>query len=99
MGEWLRYAVRLTAAVILLGVAAVLLLMAATIPESRGLMLGVGGTLAAGGLFSWPRRPNAWRSEPPTSRQLAYAADLGVRVPRGATKGQVSDLISAAKER
>jgi len=49
--------------------------------------------------LAWPRRPNSWRSDPPTDRQLAYAEDLGIAVPPGATKGLVSDLISAAKGR
>lgn len=33
--------------------------------------------------------------EPPTERQLAYAKDLGISVPSGASKEEVSDLIGA----
>jgi hypothetical protein len=32
----------------------------------------------------------------PTDRQLAYAADLGARIPEGATRAEVSDLIDNA---
>lgn len=58
-----------------------------------GLVLGL--FAIAGAWMSWPRRPNAWKADPPTDRQLAYAADLGIVVPPGATKGEVSAMISA----
>jgi hypothetical protein len=52
----------------------------------------------AGAFFTWPRMPNAWRRDPPTARQLEYAADLGIKVLPGMTKGRLSDLISLAKQ-
>lgn len=58
-----------------------------------GLLFGVGCIAAA--RYGWPRKPNAWKSDPPTDRQLAYAADLGISVPPGATKGEVSAMITA----
>jgi hypothetical protein len=58
-----------------------------------GFVLGL--FAIAGAWMSWPRRPNAWKADPPTDRQLAYAADLGIVVPPGATKGEVSAMISA----
>lgn len=51
----------------------------------------------AASVLSWPRVPDAWRRDPPTDRQLAYAQSLGIVVPEGATKGQVSDMIERAK--
>ena len=45
----------------------------------------------------WQRK--SWRDEPPSEKQLNYADDLGISVPPGCTKGQVSDLIDAAKRK
>jgi hypothetical protein len=97
--EWLKYAVRLAAAVVLLAMAAAMLIAAATVPDARAVTLSIAAVMALGCFFVWPRRPNAWRKDPPTNRQLAYAATLGITVPRRATKGQVSDLISASTGR
>lgn len=58
-----------------------------------GLLLGAASIAAA--WYGWPRRPHAWKSDPPTDKQLAYAADLGIVVPPGATKGEVSAMITA----
>ncbi len=49
--------------------------------------------LAAVGL-SWPRIPDAWRKDPPTQKQLAFAASLEIDVPEGISKGELSNLIS-----
>jgi hypothetical protein len=99
MSEWFSWAARVAATVVLFVFAASFLLIAAVTPKA--LAVGLGGAAVTGlaGWFTWPRIPNAWRRDPPTQRQLEYAADLGIRVPRRATKGQVSDLISAAKAR
>jgi len=59
----------------------------------------VGVVLLLGCVLSWPRRKDAWRKDPPTQKQLAYAASLGILVPPGASKGEVSDLISAVAGR
>lgn len=92
--ETLIYGLRALAAFLMLGVAVVMALLGVAVDGGRGVMLGMAGVLAVAGWFSWPRHPDAWRNDPPTKRQLDYAADLGIRVPRRATKGQVSDLIS-----
>lgn len=55
-------------------------------------VIGVGMIL--GGVLLWPRSKDRWRKDPPTQKQLAYAASLGIAIPNGASKGQVSDLIS-----
>ena len=36
--------------------------------------------------------------EPPTDRQVAYAKDIGVKIPSGITKSELSDLISCKVE-
>jgi len=36
----------------------------------------------------------AWRTKPPTARQLGYCRSRGIEVPRGATTGEVGDLQS-----
>lgn len=97
MVEWLKYAVRLLAAVMLVGFAAVMLLLAASDPKSRTFSAGLGAVFGLAGLFTWPRRPHAWRRDPPTERQVAYAIDLGIRVRPGMSKGDLSDLIAQAK--
>lgn len=93
--ELFKYAVRALAAVFLIGVAAVLALLAVAVDQGRAIVFGMAGVLAVAGWFAWPRHPDAWRNDPPTRRQREYAADLGIKVPKRATKGQVSDLISA----
>ena len=40
----------------------------------------------------------SWRDDPATERQRAFAKELGVKIPSGATKGEASDIISEAKE-
>lgn len=92
--EVLKYAVRLAAAVVMLGISVSMLIAAAAVPDAIGVTLSVAAVMGLAGFFAWPRRPNAWRQDPPTQRQLEYAANLGIRVPKRATKGQVSDLIS-----
>lgn len=99
MFGWLKYLVRLLASIGLVVLAVIFGIMGAFEPKARALGLGGAAVFALAGLFAWPRRPNAWRSDPPTERQVRYAADLGIRLPRGATKGQVSDLISKATGR
>lgn len=92
--EWITYLARAAgaAAIGLFGVAMLAGALVGT--DERSLMLGMGVAGCLGAWFSWPRSPNAWRRDPPSEKQLRYAADLGIRVPRGATKGDVSDAIS-----
>lgn len=75
--------------------------------QGNGFVLSPKGLAALGSLstFSQSRRgavargstdsPMRQASEPATERQLAYAKDLGISVPPGATKEEVSDLIDA----
>lgn len=99
MSEWLVWAGRMAAAVVLFLVAFTFALIGIMTPDGKLVGYGLAAVTGLGGWLTWPRLPNAWRRDPPTQRQLDYAADLGIRVPRRATKGQVSDLISAAKGR
>jgi hypothetical protein len=92
--DYVRFVVRLVGSLTLGAFG--LMFAAASVGErfnAVGLVLGL--FAIAGAWFSWPRRPNAWKADPPTERQLAYAADLGIAVPPGATKGEVSAMISA----
>lgn len=94
MGDFLKRAVRGIACVILAMMALAMLFVAVSEPDARAVGLGFGAVLAMAAVFTWPRGANAWRKERPSKRQLEYAADLGIRVRRGATKGEVSDMIS-----
>jgi hypothetical protein len=98
MLAWLLYAVRLLASVVMLFVTVTFLIIAAVDPKTRWLLLGMAGLFGVAGAFAWPRRPNAWRHDPPTDRQVAFARDLGISIPRKITKGELSDLISQAKQ-
>lgn len=60
--------------------------------NTLGLLAGI--AIAAAGAFAWPRRANAWRNDRPSDKQIAYATSLGIDIPPGASKGELSDLIS-----
>lgn len=99
MAEWGKYAVRAAAAGILMMAAVSMLIAAAAVDDSRAMLFGFAAVLGLAGFFAWPRSPNAWRNDKPTQRQLEYAASLGIKVPKRATKGKVSDMISAVTGR
>jgi hypothetical protein len=94
----LVYLGRLFAAMVLIFVALVVASVAVTTPKGRELSFGVAAVFGIAGAFAWPRRPNAWRRDPPTDRQIAFARDLGITIPNGISKGELSDLISEAKQ-
>lgn len=98
MVRWMVYAARAFASLVLLTAAAVFLLMAST-GQHVASMIGIAVAFAAVAFFSWPKSPNAWRRDPPTQRQIAYAMDLGIPIPPGISKGDLSDLISQVVER
>jgi hypothetical protein len=98
MLDSLRYLVRLIAAVILIGVAGMFAIIATTDAKSRTLLFSMAGVFGFAAMFTWPRRPNAWRNDKPTERQLAFARDLGIAIPRRITKGELSDMIDQAKQ-
>lgn len=95
---WIVYAARVLASSLLLLVAAVSLFGAMTDKKATAAAFGLSALFAIAGAFAWPRRPNAWRHEKPTERQMAFARDLGIRIPKGISKGDLSDLISQAKQ-
>lgn len=80
------------------GLFAVSMLIAATTGDGPAIWLTLAIPSAIGSWFLWPKR-KSWRHDAPSDRQLRYAADLGIRVRKGATKGEVSDLISQATGR
>lgn len=96
--ELVRYLVRLVGA-FLLGCFGLLVATSSVAGTFNLAGVIVGGVALAGAWMSWPRRPNAWKADPPSDRQLAYAANLGIVVPPGATKGEVSAMITAVTGR
>jgi hypothetical protein len=96
---WAKFLVRAVAAFLLCGVGAMTLLSSAWADGGRWMLAGVGVVMLVAGWLSWPRRPNAWRRDPPTDKQIAYAINLGIAIPAGASKGEISDMISQAKAR
>lgn len=94
MFAWLVWLVRCLAASFMLLLAVTFLVIGLADAKNRAFGLGSAAVLGVAGAFSWPRRPNAWRYDPPTQRQLDYAANLGIPIPRGVSKGELSDMIS-----
>lgn len=93
MVEYVKYSFRLAAALVLFFFALVFFVIMLT--GQRVWLLACLSVVMVGAAWAaWPRRPNDWRRDPPSQRQLEYAANLGLVVPPGATKGQVSDMIT-----
>ena len=96
---WTRYAVRASGLALVVLLAAILGVMAVA-SQQRALLSAVAcGWVTAAAVLSWPRLPNSWRRDPPSDKQIEYAASLGIRVPAGISKGELSDMISAAAGR
>jgi hypothetical protein len=93
-----RYIVRTTGLFFVVCVAIVLGCLAFFGAKPSPWMAVVSGWVVAAAVLSWPRLPDAWRSDPPTDRQIAYAEALGIAMPPGISKGRLSDLISSAKQ-
>lgn len=51
----------------------------------------------SGGIETYLKRDARWKGEPPTEKQIRLARILGLTVPPGATKGQVSSAIDAKR--
>lgn len=97
--DGVRYAVRAAGLVVIVGTAAVLLWAALMSKKPSAASAALAALSIAAAVLSWPRLPDAWRRDPPTDRQLAYAEKLGLVVPEGVSKGQLSDMISQATGR
>lgn len=94
-----RYVLRAAGLVLSIG-GAVVVFGASVFGKQPNAAVAVAACVAiAGAVLSWPRFPDAWRQDPPTPRQLEYAAKLGIVVRPGASKGELSDLISQATGR
>lgn len=92
MKTQLIWLVRLAAAGFMALLGVVLLIFVAF--KFDATILVVAALFIVGGVFSLPRNPNAWRRDPPTQKQLAYAQKLGIDIPHGITKGELSSLIT-----
>lgn len=67
--------------------------------KDKAVIGGLAAMFGLAGYFTLPRMPNAWKRDPPSAKQLAYAEKLGIDVAPGMTKGEVSALISQATGR
>jgi hypothetical protein len=99
MLAWMIWAARCAACVFFGGVGLILCVACLTGQKQQIVMAGVSSLFVVAAALSWPRRPSAWRRDPPTERQVAYAIDLGLDIPPGVSKGELSDMISAARGR
>lgn len=97
MKSWGIWLVRAAAAAVMFVTGAAMLI---------ALMFKFSGPIAAtavlflfGGAFSFPRIPNAWRRDPPSQKQIAYAKKLGIDVPDGISKGELSEMITSVAGR
>lgn len=86
--------VRSLAAVVVIFVGLGFALAAFIEPNNKLWSGALSVVVIAGGALSFPRRPNAWKNDPPTDRQIAFAENLGIIVPDGVTKGELSSMIS-----
>jgi len=98
-----RYIIR-AGGLAIFGIFSILILAMPLFGNEKKDILGMfaplcGVWLLATVVLSWPRLPDAWRKDPPTQRQLEYAASLEIFVPHGISKGQLSDMISQATGR
>ncbi len=55
------------------------------------------GSLLLFALYQKTFADAGWRKDPATDSQKSYATDLGIRFSEGISKGELSDLITAAK--
>jgi hypothetical protein len=98
MTTWFIWLVKSAAAWFMLLTSLVLLIfLFAT--EDKAVVGGLAAMFGLAGYFTLPRMPNAWKRDPPSAKQLAYAEKLGIDVAPGMTKGEVSALISQATGR
>ena len=94
-----NYAVRSTGLVLVICFAAFLTASPLLVPKASGMMSLLGVWALAAAVLSWPRIPDAWRKDPPTDRQIEYATSLGIAIPEGVSKGELSTMISRAAGR
>lgn len=97
MVDWIRWCVRASGLAVVIAVTATIVFSSLW----KGFSFGpaaLGGLVLASSLLSWPRMPKSWRRDPPTERQLEFATKLGIIIPDGISKGELSDMISAARD-
>ncbi len=90
----LVWLVRVFSSTVLILAGLTLLVFGLADEKSRGILLGCAATFGVVGGFLWPRRKASWRDGPPSEKQISFASDLGIQIPRGVTKGELSDMIS-----
>jgi hypothetical protein len=85
--------IRSIAAFIMFGSGLAMLVM--VLFKFSGVVAALSVLWLVGGAFSFPRMPNAWRRDPPSQKQVAYATKLGIDVPHDVTKGELSQMITS----
>lgn len=93
MKEWFIWIVKLVASWFMLLTSLVLVIFLFT-TEDKAVTGGLAAMFGLAGYVTLPRMPNAWKRDPPSAKQLAYAEKLGIPIAPGMTKGEVSSLIS-----
>lgn len=93
MKTWLIFSLRCAAAAIMALSGAAMLVM--VLFKFDGFVAALSALWLVGGVFSFPRMPNAWRRDPPSQKQVAYATKLGIDVPSDITKGELSEMITS----
>jgi hypothetical protein len=91
--DLVRFAIRASGLLGVICFSAFLVITPIISTKPSALLSVCGAWVLAAAVLSWPRIPEAWRKDPPTDRQLEYAASLGIPVPDGISKGQLSDMI------
>ena len=97
-GRYMSYIIR-AGGCVMVGFMALMMLASLLYPASKDNPPGlfnpiIGAWLLAMAVLSWPELPYARRDDPPTQRQLDDAASLGIPIPAGVTKGQLSEMIA-----
>ena len=93
MKTWAIFGIRTTAAAIMLLSGATMLVF--VLFKFSGVVAALSVLWLVGGALSFPRMPNAWRRDPPSQKQVAYASKLGIDVPPDVTKGELSEMITS----
>jgi len=93
MKNWIIFCVRAAAASVMCLAGAAMLFT--VLMKFNGAAAATAALFLFGGAFSFPRIPNAWKREPPSQKQIAYAEKLGIDVPEGINKGDLSAMITS----
>jgi amino acid permease len=66
--------------------------------EPAGMWAGIVIAIVFFTLYQRTYKTEKWRNDPATDAQRRFADDLGIRYSSAITKGELSDMITAAKQ-